>query len=139
MKTATESCCAKMIRTLRLQKGLTQADLEKKSGLLRCYLSRLEGGHTVPSLGSLSKIAMALDVSIAQFFTEDSPAAGQTLSGADLRFMQKLQPCTAKLNREERALLLTLARRFAGKPLKAADSAISSQLSALSSSSPEAK
>jgi hypothetical protein len=77
--------------------------------------------------------------SFAQFFTEDHPAILQTLYGADLRFMQKLQPCTAKLNQGDRALLLTLVRRFAGKPREAADSAISSQLSAISSSSPEAK
>jgi len=38
------------IRAHRLQKGLSQGDIEKKTGLLRCYLSRVENGHTVPSL-----------------------------------------------------------------------------------------
>ncbi|MGH9563607.1 MAG: helix-turn-helix domain-containing protein, partial [Terracidiphilus sp.] len=38
------------IRAYRLQKGLSQGDIEKKTGLLRCYLSRVENGHTVPSL-----------------------------------------------------------------------------------------
>jgi DNA-binding XRE family transcriptional regulator len=45
------------IRAHRLQKGLSQGDIEKKTGLLRCYLSRVENGHTVPSLDTLSKIA----------------------------------------------------------------------------------
>jgi transcriptional regulator with XRE-family HTH domain len=45
------------IRGHRLQKGLSQGDIEKKTGLLRCYLSRVENGHTVPSLDTLSKIA----------------------------------------------------------------------------------
>ena len=45
------------IRAHRLQKGLSQGDIEKKTGLLRCYLSRVENGHTIPSLDTLSKIA----------------------------------------------------------------------------------
>jgi transcriptional regulator with XRE-family HTH domain len=60
------------IRTYRLQKGLSQGDIEKKTGLLRCYLSRVENGHTVPSLDTLSKIALALDIPIAQFFADDT-------------------------------------------------------------------
>ncbi len=50
------------IRAYRLQKGLSQGDIEKKTGLLRCYLSRVENGHTVPSLDTLAKIAHALDL-----------------------------------------------------------------------------
>ena len=60
------------IRAFRLQKGLSQGDIEKKTGLLRCYLSRVENGHTVPSLDTLSKIAQALDLPIAQFFVDDT-------------------------------------------------------------------
>jgi transcriptional regulator with XRE-family HTH domain len=63
------------IRTHRLQKGLSQGDIEKKTGLLRCYLSRVENGHTVPSLDTLSKIAVALDLSIAQFFADETRQA----------------------------------------------------------------
>ena len=44
------------IRGYRLQKGMSQGDIEKKTGLLRCYLSRVENGHTVPSLETLQKI-----------------------------------------------------------------------------------
>jgi transcriptional regulator with XRE-family HTH domain len=60
------------IRGYRLQKGLSQGDIEKRTGLLRCYLSRVENGHTVPSLDPLAKIAGALDLPLAQFFAEDS-------------------------------------------------------------------
>ena len=66
------------IRAHRLQKGLSQGDIEKKTGLLRCYLSRVENGHTVPSLDTLSKIALALDLPIAQFFADDSLGAQLT-------------------------------------------------------------
>ena len=49
------------IRGYRLSKGLSQGDIEKRTGLLRCYLSRVENGHTVPSLDTLAKIAGALE------------------------------------------------------------------------------
>ena len=47
------------IRNYRLHKGMSQGDIEKRTGLLRCYLSRVENGHTIPSLDTLSKIAQA--------------------------------------------------------------------------------
>ncbi|MCL2659675.1 MAG: helix-turn-helix domain-containing protein, partial [Acidobacteriaceae bacterium] len=53
------------IRDYRVQRGLSQGDIEKKTGLLRCYLSRVENGHTVPSIDTLQKIARALDVQLA--------------------------------------------------------------------------
>ena len=42
------------IRNYRLQKGMSQGDIEKRTGLLRCYLSRVENGHTIPSLDTLA-------------------------------------------------------------------------------------
>src|SRR4030095_2762788 len=58
------------IRNFRLQKGMSQGDIEKRTGLLRCYLSRVENGHTIPSLDTLSKIATAMDVALATFFSD---------------------------------------------------------------------
>ena len=60
------------IRNFRLQKALSQGDIEKRTGLLRCYLSRVENGHTIPSLDTLAKIATAMDVPLASFFRYDS-------------------------------------------------------------------
>src|SRR6202161_4205563 len=59
------------IRGYRLQKGMSQGDIEKRTGLLRCYLSRVENGHTVPSLETLQKIARALDLQLSEFFAEE--------------------------------------------------------------------
>ena len=50
------------IRNYRLQKGMSQGDIEKRTGLLRCYLSRVENGHTIPSLDTLAKIAGAMEI-----------------------------------------------------------------------------
>ena len=58
------------IRAFRLQKGMSQGDIEKRTGLLRCYLSRVENGHTVPSIETLQKIASALELPLSQMFDE---------------------------------------------------------------------
>src|SRR5579863_5378590 len=55
------------IRNYRLGKGMSQGDIEKRTGLLRCYLSRVENGHTIPSLDTLSKIAGAMELPLSQF------------------------------------------------------------------------
>lgn len=105
-----------VIRTHRLQQGLSQGDIEKKTGLLRCYLSRVENGHTVPSLDTLSKIALALDIPIAQFFVEDGVSRhlqAQKLSDDDLKFLTQIRRYSAGLNESDRKLLLTMARKFA--------------------------
>ena len=82
------------IRGYRLQKGLSQGDIEKRTGLLRCYLSRVENGHTVPSLDTLAKIAQALDLPLAQFFAEDSLGREmntQKLADEELRFLTQIR------------------------------------------------
>jgi transcriptional regulator with XRE-family HTH domain len=104
------------IRTYRLQKGLSQGDIEKKTGLLRCYLSRVENGHTIPSLDTLSKIASALDLPIAQFFADDSLGRQfntQKLSDDELRFLTQIRRYSSNLNESDRKLLLAMVKKFA--------------------------
>ncbi|HEY1985064.1 MAG TPA: helix-turn-helix transcriptional regulator [Terracidiphilus sp.] len=104
------------IRAHRLQKGLSQGDIEKKTGLLRCYLSRVENGHTVPSLDTLSKIAMALDLPIAQFFADEGlghHGHTQKLSDDELRFLSQIRRYSSNLNENDRKLLLTMVKKFA--------------------------
>ncbi len=50
------------LRELREAKQLSQGDIEKRTGLLRCYLSRVENGHTIPAIETLEKMARALEV-----------------------------------------------------------------------------
>lgn len=56
------------LRALREQRRLSQGDIEHRCGLLRCYISRVENGHTVPSIETLEKIAQALEVPLYQLF-----------------------------------------------------------------------
>ena len=104
------------IRGYRLQKGLSQGDIEKRTGLLRCYLSRVENGHTVPSLDTLSKIAHALDLPLAQFFAEDSLGRElntQKLTDDELRFLTQIRRYSTNLNDSDRKLLLAMVKKFA--------------------------
>lgn len=43
------------LRAMREEKKLSQGDIEKRTGLLRCYLSRVENGHTVPAIETRGK------------------------------------------------------------------------------------
>jgi transcriptional regulator with XRE-family HTH domain len=109
------------IRAYRLQKGLSQGDIEKKTGLLRCYLSRVENGHTVPSLDTLSKIAQALDLPIAQFFADDSLGHQfntQKLSDEELRFLTQIRRYSSNLNDSDRKLLLAMVKKFAATAVR---------------------
>lgn len=104
------------IRGYRLQKCMSQGDIEKRTGLLRCYLSRVENGHTIPSLETLSKIAEALDLPLAQFFAESTISremAPLQLSAEDIRYLAQVQRYSANLNESDRRLLLAMIRKFA--------------------------
>src|SRR5580692_3202484 len=59
------------LKALRAQKNLSQGDIEKRTGLLRCYVSRVENEHTVPSVDTLEKLARALEVPMYRLFTDD--------------------------------------------------------------------
>jgi len=104
------------IREYRLQKGLSQGDIEKRTGLLRCYLSRVENGHTVPSLDTLQKIAGALDLQLSQFFADElvgREMSGLNLSSEEIRFLTQVQRYSAQLSESDRRLLLAMVRKFA--------------------------
>ena len=103
------------IRSFRLQRGMSQGDIEKRTGLLRCYLSRVENGHTVPSLDTLQKIAGAMDMPLSHFFAEDpvKDVPGVTLSEEEIRFLTQVQRYSAHLTESDRRLLLAMVRKFA--------------------------
>jgi transcriptional regulator with XRE-family HTH domain len=104
------------IRAYRLQKNMSQGDIEKRTGLLRCYLSRVENGHTVPSLETLQKIAGALDLQLAEFFSDETIGRDMSalrLSEDEIRFLTQIQRYSSRLNENDRKLLLAMVRKFA--------------------------
>ncbi len=56
------------LRAIREQKELSQGDIEERTGLKRCYVSRVENGHTIPSIETLEKMARALEIPMYQLF-----------------------------------------------------------------------
>jgi len=108
------------LRALREQKNLSQGHIEKRTGLLRCYVSRVENGHTVPGLDTLEKWARALDIPLYQIFYEGGNTAppkseANGLSRADARFLTRLRQALSHTTETDRQLLLVIARKMASK------------------------
>lgn len=104
------------IRNYRLQKGMSQGDIEKRTGLLRCYLSRVENGHTIPSLDTLAKIATAMDVPLAQFFHDGNGESGKSvpqLAEEEVRFLTQIRRYSASLNDSDRKLVIAMVKKMA--------------------------
>ena len=114
------------LKDLRESKKLSQGDLEKRTGLLRCYTSRVENGHTVPSIETLEKYASALDIPLYRFFYDGKeppkktglpPSDGaKTIWGAtgnERRELRKLAKTLSRLDDRERKLLLAMAQGMA--------------------------
>src|SRR5947209_13024514 len=105
------------IRNYRLQKGMSQGDIEKRTGLLRCYLSRVENGHTIPSLDTLAKIATAMDVPLGQFFAENhSNGTARNLpplTEDEVRFLSQIRRYSSNLNDSDRKLVLAMVKKMA--------------------------
>jgi transcriptional regulator with XRE-family HTH domain len=107
------------LKALRRQKKQSQGDIEKRSGFMRSYISRVENGHIVPSVNTLEKLARALEVPIYRLFTDQDqierpniPAARTKRQkiDAELRPFAKL---IARMKTRERKLLLHLAATMA--------------------------
>ena len=119
------------LRQLRDQKQLSQGDIEERTGLLRCYVSRVENGHTVPSLETLERFAGVLDVPLYQlFFTGDEAPPTPNLTprktleelagangdkGIDAQFLLKLRNLLGRLAEPDRDVILSLAKRLAAR------------------------
>jgi transcriptional regulator with XRE-family HTH domain len=115
------------LRGLREEKKLSQGDIEKRTGLLRCYISRVENGHTVPAIETLEKLARALELPLYQLFYEgDEPPKLPNLlkrkttddivwgsSGKQAVYLHKLTRCLSKAGDTDRKLLLAMAQKMA--------------------------
>jgi transcriptional regulator with XRE-family HTH domain len=112
-----------VIRSYRADRGLSQGDIERRTGLLRCYLSRVENGHTVPSLETLAKIAEAMDMSLADFFPGGQTARDRDtqrmlgeLSEDEIRFLGEIKKYSSGLSDGDKRLVLAMIRKMASTP-----------------------
>ena len=112
------------LKELRETKKLSQGDIEKRTGLLRCYISRVENGHTVPSVDTLEKMARALEVPMYRLFTDEAKIEKPDISFAkaegtrNTKQESKLRPFVKALSRltdKDRGLLLHMASKMANR------------------------
>ena len=112
------------LRVLRTEKNMSQGDIEERAGLKRCYVSRVENGHTVPSVETLEKWARALGVPLYEIFyegeeppaLENLPKGGKQLwgsKGKEARMLAQFRRTLSKTNEKSRRLLLHMARKLA--------------------------
>lgn len=115
------------LRTLREERKLSQGDIEKLTGLLRCYISRVENGHTVPAVETIEKLARAMEIPMYRVFYEgDKPKVpilpesknGRELEwgnrGRDAKLLGKFRRLLAQTSDGDKRLLLHMAQKMAG-------------------------
>lgn len=114
------------LRELREHKKMSQGDIEKRTGLLRCYISRVENGHTVPAIETLEKIARALGVPMYQLFYdgEEPPklsnlpprkTAGEILFGSEgknARWLTRLRKLLNQVSERDRKIIMLMAQKM---------------------------
>ena len=114
------------LRLLREQKKMSQGDIEERTGLFRCYISRVENGHTMPSLGTLEKFARGLEVPLYQLLYDgrEPPkvppglklnGASKTVwgsSGKEAGMLTKFRRLFSHMEEEDRRLLLYIAQKM---------------------------
>ena len=117
------------LREMREQKKLSQGDIEKRTGLLRCYISRVENGHTVPAIETLEKLARALECPLYHLFYDgeeppqlpnllkrkSSDDIGWGSSGKEARYLNKLRRLLGRSQEADRKLLLHMAQKMANR------------------------
>ena len=115
------------LKMLREEKNFSQGDIEKRTGLLRCYISRVENGHTIPAFETIEKFARALEVPLYQLFYdgEEPPAmprilkrktAGEIVwgsAGKEARLLEKFRQLLSRTNESDTKLLLFMAQKMA--------------------------
>jgi transcriptional regulator with XRE-family HTH domain len=111
------------LRELREAQHLSQGDIQNRTGLMRSYISRVENGHTVPAIETLEKISRALGVPTYQIFYDGAgplppppaPSGKQNqwgASGRSARYLHKLRRMLARMNADDRNLVLFMAKKI---------------------------
>jgi len=113
------------LRALRESKHLSQGDIERRTGLLRCYTSRVEHGHTVPSVETLEKYARALEVPMYRLFYEGENPPTPRIPGTEIENVEwgkserhqlhELISALRRMNDRDREVLLRMAQQMAGR------------------------
>jgi len=111
------------LRQLRHAKPLSQNELKQRTGLTRALISRIENGHTIPSIETLELLAAGLEIPLYRFFYAGKKAPRMVLPGTveagharkriGRRYLLKLRRAIARIAKSDRALLLCLCKKLA--------------------------
>lgn len=112
------------LKEIRESKNLSQGDIERRTGLLRCYTSRVENGHTIPAVETLEKYARALEVPLYQLFHDgETPIQKIRLTssdsglwgarGKDHAELRQFAKALSRLDDRERKLIFSVAQKMA--------------------------
>ena len=110
----TEINLGDSIRKIRLARGISQGEMQKRTGILRSYLSRVENGHTVPSFATLQRLAGAMGVTLSDFFALDGggPSSDGAGDSAAL-YLRELKSLLPQLSPDQRQQLLETVKQMA--------------------------
>jgi transcriptional regulator with XRE-family HTH domain len=118
------------LREMRVAKNLSQGDIQKRTGLFRCYTSRVENGYTVPTIETLEKYASALEVPLYRFFTDEVAVKAPKLlqleedsslwgnRGKERDAFQTLAKAFSRMDKGDQKLLLSMAQGMARRGAK---------------------
>ena len=109
----SQSNLGESIRKIRQEKGLSQGEMQKRTGILRSYLSRVENGHTVPSFATLQRLASAMNVALADFFPHNDGVSAPPDSEASSQILQELRNYLPQLSPQQRTELLDMVKDMA--------------------------
>jgi transcriptional regulator with XRE-family HTH domain len=117
------------LRLLRKEKKLSQIVVEERTGLIQCYISRVERGHTVPAIETLEKFARALEVPMYQLFYDGEypperpnlpkPKHGNGTEwgskGKDARLVTKFCRLFSRMEKDDLELVMSTAQKLANR------------------------
>lgn len=106
---------------------MSQGDIERKTGLLRCYICRVENGHTVPAIETPEKMARAMEIPLYQIFFDSQNGEAKELklpkgeamklSGKDANVISRLSKMVSRMDHRDQKILLGIAKKMSARQM----------------------
>jgi transcriptional regulator with XRE-family HTH domain len=112
---------ARAVRDLRLERNLSQRQLAGRMQVPRTYISKIENGKAMPTLSSLKRLALALEVDICKLVHDARSRRNEETAHilAD-PFLAEIAPYVAQLDALQKSIFLNQVRDMASGRRKSA-------------------
>jgi transcriptional regulator with XRE-family HTH domain len=105
---------ARAVKDLRRRNGLSQRELAGRMGVPRTYISKIENEKAVPTLGSLNRLARALEVHICVLLRDDRARLDEEATSLmSDPFLSEMLPFVRQMDALQRSIFLNQARELA--------------------------